>query len=82
MSNYRQTKDKMLNTEAYKNMSFIQKKLSRSFTNVKNIHHAIEVIKNTSFAQWHKQTKTTYLNQLIIHDILKNEIVKNKDNER
>lgn len=82
MTDHRLTKQKIQKTDAYKKMSFIQRKIAGSFSNLKTIGHSLKVIEHIGFAQWVKQTKSTYLNQLLIHDILKNEIIKNGKNGR
>lgn len=64
---YRQ---KIIETNAYKKMSFIQRKFVITRNNVKQIEHHLKLIENIGYAQWFREHQSTYTNYLIINDIV------------
>lgn len=67
---YRQ---KVINTDTYKGLSFLKKSFVRKRNNIKAIQHALSVINYKGFDHWEKEHKTSYLNKLIIKELIKND---------
>lgn len=59
----------VLKSQSYKKMDNIQKSITKKYANIKQISHAMTVIKNIGFDQWQKQERATYLNRLIIKEL-------------
>lgn len=62
-------REKILNSETYKSLSFVQKATLTKKNNIKIIEHDLNVIKNITFENWEKKYQTTYLNKLIIKEL-------------
>lgn len=71
LSEIRIGKEQIQATEVYKNMNFIQKQFVKKYNNVRSINHALNVIKNLGYEQWQKQSNPSYINLLIINEIVK-----------
>lgn len=63
---YRQ---KIIGTETYKKITFIQRKMVSCRNNVKVVENALKIIGNVGFAQWESQANPNYTNKLIIEEI-------------
>ena len=62
---------KVIETQTYKDLSFIQRKMVASRNNLKAIEHAMVVIEHTGYDHWKKISNPNYTNKLIIKELNK-----------
>ena len=76
--NIYQLRDIIKKSEAYKNMSLIQRIIFLKRNNLKAIEHSIFVIKNIGYDKWESQTNAIDWNKKIISSILNDKKKKKK----
>lgn len=64
-------------TEAYRSANHIRKKLLLSRDNIKSIENGVNVCKNVGVERWMEISNFSYLNELIVLEIVKNKNHKN-----
>ena len=64
-------RDALKKTSEFQNLTFIQKKIAIKRNNLVAINHSIHLIKNIGYEAWLKDTKTNYLNKLLIDGLQK-----------
>lgn len=74
MTQIRISKDKIKSTNAFSNLSPIQKQLTVKRNNVLQIENAINVISNRGYVYWHKNSNYSYHNIRIIDEIIDNDL--------
>lgn len=60
---------KVIETKAYKELSFIQRKMIISRNNLSIISHCMSVIENVGYGHWEKISNPNYTNKLIIKEL-------------
>lgn len=64
-------RDKIKSLNCYKKFTHVQQKIVCKKNNLHALHHSLNVIKNIGYHNWERQTKSMYLNQIIIEEINK-----------
>lgn len=70
--NIYELRDAVKKLDSFKKMTFIQKNVLIKRNNLRAIENSLNVIKNIGFSEWDSQTRSTYLNRLIIKEIQEN----------
>lgn len=65
------TIEKVQSTETFKKLNDIQKKITASRNNVRQIQDGLNIAKNIGFDAWSKSNKYYHVNKSIIQELLK-----------
>jgi len=76
--NIYQLRDMIKKSEAYNEMSLIQRVIFLKRNNLKAIEHSIYVIRNIGYDKWESQTNSIHWNKKIIKSILNGKKIKKK----
>lgn len=68
-------KEKIEQTQTFKSLNSVQKKLTLQKTNVQHIAHGVNVATNIGFEEWVKICQFTERNKNIVQEILNNNII-------
>lgn len=76
LTQIRISKEKIKATNAFLKLNHIQQKLTLKRNNVLHIENAVNVIKNKGYLYWHKNTRYSHNNTLIIDEIIESEVTR------
>ncbi len=73
MTEIRITREQVLATEAYKNLTPMLQKITRSRNQIQQIIYGVNVCKNASYKKWEKESNANWRTKEIVFELLKND---------